>query len=400
MEAELNGMTRLHEVASRLLAAPDVRSALEEILLAICAMMNSQMGNVQVYDPRTRTLTVAVQQGFTRNFLDRLGVVKADIPSACSAAMKRLSRVIIEDVNEEESFGTLREIAEVAGFRSLQSTPLLSRSGALLGVLSTHWKHPHRPSERELYMLDLYAREAADVLENIQTGQQLQRSFDQLRALAARLQTVREEERKKVAREIHDELGQALTAIRIELSGLLFESPGKQKLSKRVESIKTLVDQTIRSVRKISTELRPGILDAMGLVAAVEWASEEFETRTGTKCRVNLPQDGLHIDQNRATAVFRIFQETMTNIARHADATEVDIRLARKGDSVILEVVDNGVGISDNQLSASESLGILGMRERALPFGGEFLVSGAPNQGTRVRVRIPLSVSDRPEEAL
>jgi PAS domain S-box-containing protein len=230
-----------------------------------------------------------------------------------------------------------------------------------------------------------------DITEHKWTEVRLNRSLSQLRALAGRLQSVREDERTKVAREIHDELGQSLTAIKIELSSLLFEWPAEQKPSKRIESITRLVDQTIQSVRRISTELRPGILDALGLVAAVEWAAEEFETRTGIRCRLDLPKDSLEISQERATAIFRIFQETLTNIARHADATEVNIRLAREDSSLILEVHDNGVGVSEEQLSASQSLGILGMRERALLLGGEFLVSGAPNQGTRVRLCIPLS---------
>jgi PAS domain S-box-containing protein len=261
-------------------------------------------------------------------------------------------------------------------------------------------KYELRYKERDLFIsyfpiegprgVDRAACVLQDITERKWTEVRLNRSLSQLRALAARLQSVREDERTKVAREIHDELGQALTAIKIELSSLLFEWPAEQRPSKRVESINRLVDQTIQSVRKISTELRPGILDALGLVAAVEWAAEEFETRTGIRCRVDLPKDSLEISQERATAVFRIFQETLTNIARHADATEVHIRLAREDGSLSLEVYDNGVGVSEEQLSASQSLGILGMRERALLLGGEFLVSGAPKQGTRVRLRIPL----------
>ena len=228
----------------------------------------------------------------------------------------------------------------------------------------------------------------------------LQWSLEQMRALASRLETIREEERKRIAREIHDELGQALTAIKIELSSLLFEWPAEQKPFKRAESITRLVDQTIESVRKISTAVRPGILDALGLVAAVEWAAEEFETRTGTRCRIDVPKDALKIDQERATAIFRILQEALTNVARHANATQVDIRLAREDGSLSLEVHDNGIGIAEEQLSARGSLGILGMRERTLVLGGEFLISGTPNQGTRVRVRIPLSGSGHGEQAV
>jgi len=234
-----------------------------------------------------------------------------------------------------------------------------------------------------------------DVTERRRTEVELQESRDQLRALAARLQMAREEERKRVAREIHDELGQALTAIKIELSALLFEWPAEHKPSRRAESIATLVDKTIQSVRRISTELRPGILDALGLAAAVEWAAEEFKSRTGTRCRVDLPKEAIEIDQELATTIFRILQETLTNIARHADATQVDIRLAMEDGRLSLEVHDNGLGISEEQLSASGTLGILGMRERALLLGGEFLITGAPDLGTRVVVRIPLSASRR-----
>jgi signal transduction histidine kinase len=221
----------------------------------------------------------------------------------------------------------------------------------------------------------------------------LQRSFDQLRTLASHLETIREEERRRIAREIHDDLGQSLTAIKIELSSLLFEWPAEQKPSSRADSITRLVDQTIQSVRKTATDIRPGILDALGLVAAIEWAAEEFEGRTGTKVRVDLPNDALKIDQQRATAIFRIFQETLTNIARHADATQVDVRMADEDDCLSLEVHDNGIGITEGQLSAGKSLGILGMRERVLMLGGEFLIAGAPNRGTRVSVRIPLFTS-------
>jgi signal transduction histidine kinase len=193
-----------------------------------------------------------------------------------------------------------------------------------------------------------------------------------------------------VAREIHDELGQALTAIKIDLASLL-RAPrtDQQEELQKVESILRMVDQTILSVRRIATELRPGILDDLGLVAAVEWAAEEFEARTGTKCRLDLPEDDIVIDPERTTAIFRIFQETLTNITRHAEATEVDVRLAREDGNIVLEVRDNGRGIGEEELSAGRSLGILGMRERALLLGGELTIRGVPGKGTTVKVLIP-----------
>lgn len=225
----------------------------------------------------------------------------------------------------------------------------------------------------------------------------LYRSFEQLRALTARLQSVREEERARMSREIHDELGQALTAIKIELSSFVNDLSPEQKQPFRSESIMKLIDETIQTVRRISTELRPGILDDLGLVAAVEWAAEEFEGRTGTKCEVSLPADDITLDPEHATALFRIFQETLTNVARHANATIVNVRLAAETCDVSLEIRDNGKGISEGQRSAATSLGIRGMLERALLLGGELTINGVPGKGTIVRVRIPAIPRARPD---
>jgi signal transduction histidine kinase len=234
------------------------------------------------------------------------------------------------------------------------------------------------------------------IVENVtelkRAQEELQYSFEHLRALTARLQGIREEERKSVAREIHDELGQALTAIKIDLVSLKRQfPPDVEQQRKRTDSILGLVDQTIQSVRRISTELRPGILDDLGLVAAVEWAAEEFEARTGTRCRLDLPGDDIEIDQERATAMFRIFQETLTNVARHANASEVGVRLAKENGDLTLEVHDNGRGIGEEQLTGGRSLGILGMRERVALLGGELGIIGAPQKGTTIRVRIPVA---------
>jgi len=213
-----------------------------------------------------------------------------------------------------------------------------------------------------------------------------------LRALAARLHSAREEERTRVAREIHDELGQALTAIKLEFTSLLHDLPEDQGIAApRSQSILRLLDQTIQSVRRIATGLRPGILDDMGLVAALEWAAEDFQTRTGTRCRVDLPDVNIALDPERATALFRIFQETLTNVARHANATQVDVRLGKENGNLILEISDNGKGISDEELTAKTSLGILGMRERVLLLGGTLTISGTPGKGTTVSVLIPAS---------
>lgn len=229
-----------------------------------------------------------------------------------------------------------------------------------------------------------------DISERKRAERELQHSFDQLRALAGRLQVVREEERTRVAREIHDELGQALTVIKIELASLLRELPMENgPAMERSQSVLRLLDEAIQSVRRIATELRPGVLDDLGLVAALEWAAKEFQARTATRCHLSVPDEDIAVDPDRATALFRIFQETLTNVARHANATRVDAQLVKENGDLVLEIHDNGRGIDEDQLSASSSLGIVGMRERALLLGGNLVIRGAPDKGTTVTVRIP-----------
>jgi len=274
----------------------------------------------------------------------------------------------------------------------------------LLRVIRTHpvvvygalvCRNPYYVPPEELLKPHQASLEVERLLKNILSWED---SFAQLRALAARLESVREEERTRAAREIHDELGQALTAIRLEYMALLRDLPaGQGPASQRSQTILTLLDQAFQSVRRIATELRPGILDDLGLAAAVEWVTEEFRARTGMKVQVSLPDADIAIDRERATALFRILQETLTNVARHANATWVYVRLTKENGDLLLEVRDNGKGISEEQLSTGKSLGLLGMRERAALLGGEITISGVPGRGTTVSVRIPEASNAHPE---
>ena len=231
---------------------------------------------------------------------------------------------------------------------------------------------------------------AFDITERKRVEEKLRDLVGQLHALADRLQTVREEERARLAREIHDELGQALTSIKIDLGSLFRElGEGAKPLAGAPESILKLVDQTIGTVRRIASQLRPGILNYLGLPAAIEWATEEFQTRTGIKCHLEMQEEDITLDAERTTAIFRIFQETLTNVARHSGATELQVRLFRRNANTILEVHDNGVGIQPQHLTGTASLGILGMRERALGLGGQFEIAGRLGEGTTVSVSIP-----------
>ncbi|HEX2450464.1 MAG TPA: histidine kinase [Gemmatimonadales bacterium] len=233
-----------------------------------------------------------------------------------------------------------------------------------------------------------------DITARRRHDEEVRRSREELRALAARLQSVREDERTRISREVHDELGQALTGLRLDLSWLKSRLKDRPELSERVQSVVARIDGTIDSVRRIATELRPSVLDHLGLVAAVEWQAQEFEKRTGITTRFELSSAHPAVDDARATTVFRILQESLTNVARHAHASHVDIRLALGPDAVTLQVADDGRGISEAERTALRSLGLVGIRERAIMCGGECTIEGWSGRGTNVVVRIPLGGSD------
>jgi signal transduction histidine kinase len=225
----------------------------------------------------------------------------------------------------------------------------------------------------------------------------LARAQAQLRALAARLISIREEERARIAREIHDELGQFLTGLKMDVTWLRKRLRKDQApLLDKTEAMRRLIDSTIKVVRRIATGMRPEILDDMGLVAAIGWQAKEFQKRMGIRCRVELPAAHPDLGSALSTAVFRIFQEILTNIARHAKASSVGVQLQISAQRLTLEVVDDGSGIAEGAVHARESLGLLGMQERAQLFGGEVSIRGSPGRGTTVALSIPLPLAPSP----
>src|SRR5688500_13091601 len=234
-------------------------------------------------------------------------------------------------------------------------------------------------------------RETADRNERQHAEDKLRRSLDQLRALTSYLQYVREEERTRIAREVHDELGQALTGLKLDMSWLAARrARNARPVQAKVKTMVDHIDETIQTVRRIATELRPGILDSLGLVAALEWQANEFQSRTGIPCTVVASVDDSQLQQQFATVFFRIYQETLTNIIRHAKATRVDVRLAEEAGALVLTVQDNGRGISEEEIANTRSIGLVGMRERAMLIGGEIMLQGSPGKGTRMTLRVPL----------
>ena len=232
---------------------------------------------------------------------------------------------------------------------------------------------------------------ARDVTASLQIQRELRQSRQRLRELTARIEAMREEERKHIAREVHDELGQVLTALRIDNALLRIQfSELDPQLKEKIESMKELIDRGIQGVRNVAVALRPAALD-MGLLSALEWLCNDASSRIGIPFLLDAPPTEIEIGEDRAVMVFRIVQESITNIARYAQAAQADISLRVQDNTLRVEVRDNGQGFDPDQATAKKSFGLLGMRERALALGGHLDIRSAPGQGTTIALSIPLS---------
>ncbi len=233
--------------------------------------------------------------------------------------------------------------------------------------------------------------EATEKFERRKAVKELKISHSQLRNLAAHLQSAREEERTWIAREIHDELGQTLTALKMDLSVMekkVVTNRGIETLAELIKTDLKLVNETIKTVKRLCTELRPSVLDHLGLGAAIEWQAQEYQKR-GIDCKVKLVPEDINVEEKHSIALFRIFQESLSNVLRHAQATKVMVTLSDHRGSVMLEIADNGVGITEEHMSKANSFGLLGMRERVQICNGELRISGSQNAGTTITVIIP-----------
>jgi len=298
-----------------------------------------------------------------------------------------------------------REILEQIGTELV--VPLKTPTGQLSGVLILGKKlseQPYTVEDKQLiYTIcnqmstnlenaRLYAASQQEVAERKRAEEELRQSHEQLRNLSAHIESVREAERTSIAREVHDELGQVLTALKMELSWMSKRLPKEQKaLIKKTGEMSRLIDTTIQTVKRISTKLRPGVLDDLGLMAAIEWQVQEFQERTRIKCELTAGGEDINLDRDLATGFFRILQEALTNVARHASATRVKVSLKEGDGQLVLQVRDNGKGITEKQIAHPKSFGLIGMRERARSWNGSIKIQGISGEGTIVTVSIPLN---------
>lgn len=278
------------------------------------------------------------------------------------------------------------------GIESYLAIPLCDSQGKPIGHLGVADCKPMAQSDFAESILRIFAARAGSELERRRVESAVRESRERLRKLAARLHAVREEERTAIAREVHDVVGQALTSLRMDVSWLMARLPEKRgELLERGSAMTALLDATLADVRQLVSHLRPAVLDDLGLEAAIEWQAQRFTKRTGVEMEVKLPALELGLDRERATAVFRVLQEALTNVARHAEASRVEIHLRAKGEMMTLEVRDDGKGVTDDALASAWSIGLTGMRERAGALGGRVDIRRLETGGTAVIIQMPLT---------
>jgi len=285
-------------------------------------------------------------------------------------------KVIEEAINAGLPFSQLERIIRPDGeIRILSSSgvPQLNDSDKVIGLFGS----------------------CLDVTENKKIERELLNSQKKLRALSASQQATREEERSKLAREIHDEFGQILTAVNMDIGLMINELVNNQNVNKEIfysnlESIERLIEKAIKTIQNIATELKPDVLDHLGLIPALEWQLKEFEKRYSIETWLEKSVESLDIDDNKKIALFRIFQESLTNVARHSKATKVTVDLSRNNDTFEMRVIDNGIGIDEEKLNSIKSIGLIGIKERIVLLNGEVYIKTAPQKGTELHIKVPI----------
>lgn len=355
------------------------------------------------HDP-DKTVLPVIHHGFEKGYLDIIDITWADTErgrSPAGIAIRTGKPAVCRYILTDPAFAPWRAEAEKRGYASTISLPLVVAS-EVLGALSIYATKPDAFDSEEISLLTALAGDLSHSIEVIRTRAEKERAEEarrisekRYRELAANLQLKIEKERTRIARELHDELGQDLTILRLDLTGLLNKSKVEEKAPiagsafDKIEEAIELTDSIIKKSRNLATRLRPVILDQFGLIAGIEWLAENCQKHSGIKCRIDDLPENVTTDAAVVTALFRICQEIVTNVIRHAEATELKISLTERAAELLLTIQDNGRGITSEELANQKSLGILGMQERAKLLGGSLVIRGEEGEGTTVSVTMP-----------
>ena len=304
---------------------------------------------------------------------------------------------ILADAFRDMSDKVEKRTAELQASNEQLQQEIFERSQVEVEICRLNAQLEQRVAERTYELVSANEQYRRVIIAQRDAENELLSSREELRNLSAHQQSVREEERKRISREIHDELGQSLTALKLDLSWLGKKICKEQNvLCEKTGQMTALIESIIQTVQRIAAELRPGMLDDLGLKEAMEWEMRQFQGRTGIAGEFRCALTGLDGDAEGRTTIFRIFQEALTNVVRHSEATRVSVMLEEKADTLALSVRDNGRGITDEEIADPKSLGLIGMRERVRLCGGEIKISGSRHEGTMVEVIIPLAGKEEP----
>jgi PAS domain S-box-containing protein len=378
----------LHRLSEIVLSPRSFEESCRDIVQEICAATGFPVAAIALYDePRQMVVFHGLQNQATQRGSP---VQESPIDETMSGVVIRSGKPLIERhvLSHREYRSRVMRWAHADTFVGYP----MKVGPTIIGCLNLAHTESIEISPETAQWIESLANYVAVLTERKRAEEDLRASREQLRELSRWTQSAIEGERTRIAREIHDELGQELSLLQLDLGLILDRLPKVAKdLRTQAKAMTKLIDSAIRSVQKISTELRPTLLDNLGLGAAVDWVASDFQKRTKIRCRVSVDPPDLKLDQERSTAFFRILQEALTNVLRHAKATRVDVHLEKRDESVVLTVRDNGTGISPHRITDPKSVGLTGMRERVYPWRGNVAISGTPGEGTEVIVTIPLS---------
>lgn len=356
---------------SKKVASPEEKRQLADELKKLKSLIDSFPAAVCLFDSELNFTYI------NKSWLRRYGIKKED----------RLGKNLLD------VYPSIKNTERYAKYKEVIKTGKPFYTGPV-----PHPKHKDRYLNIKAFkVMDGLGMIATDVTERLHIEEELKKSDKLLRNLARNIHSVKEEEGIRIAREIHDELSQSLTVLKMDLSWIERKLTEEQKAQKsfqqKIEKMAELIDKTTIAVKKISATLRPELLDDLGLTAAMDWQIQEFENRTKVQCTFRPCHDSLDLTPDLSITIFRIFQEALTNVMRHSEATKLKISLKRNGDGDKLElkIKDNGRGITEEEICSLESFGLIGMKERLYPFKGKFKITGVPDKGTTLVVSLPLN---------
>jgi signal transduction histidine kinase len=352
-----------------------------------------------------KTVRPVAHAGFEAGYLESATITWGDEPHGRGPAgttIRTGQPCVARNIPEDPAFEPWSNAAIKVGHLSSIALPLRSL-GRTFGVLCIHAGEVDAFDEGETKVLLELANDLAFGLTILRTRAELNREEQalrtttaQLRALTVKLESVKEKEGRRIARELHDEIGSAMTGLKWDLESLdklCSEARGHldcSTLRERINGMVKVIDTTSNTVQKISSELRPAILDDLGLIAAIEWQAQQFAARTGIICQFDPSMESIDLGRDKATAVFRIIQEALTNVLRHSQATRVNIIIEKESGELLVEIRDNGRGITEPEKAGPSSLGLIGMQERAHLLKGRIEITGFPGKGTVITLRVPV----------